>query len=121
MKGFFGKAVAALAVASALSGPALAATNLVSSTPDANATVTERPLQLDLQFSEGVVLGRSSFSVIGPRGRVRTTIGIDLNDKAHVFVSFWDPLPPGHYTVSWHVGSAGGGGNGSYSFSVKSS
>jgi hypothetical protein len=120
--GFFGKAMVALAVASALSGPALAATTLVSSTPDANADVSERPLQIDLKFSEVIVLGQSRFAVTGPRGRVRTTVGVDQNDKAHVFVSFWDPLRPGRYTVSWHVVSAtANAADGSYTFSVKSS
>ena len=122
MIGFFGKAMAALAVASTLSVPAMAAADLVSSTPEADAEISERPLQIDLQFSEAVVLGRSTFAVSGPRGRVRTTVGLDINDKTHVFVSFWEPLAPGHYTVTWHVTSAGTDrADGSYGFSVKAS
>jgi methionine-rich copper-binding protein CopC len=122
MIGFFGKAMMALAVASTLSAPAIAAANLVSSTPEADADVSERPLQIDLQFSEAIVLGRSTFVVSGPRGRVRTTVGVDVNDKSHVFVSFWEPLAPGHYTVTWHVATAGAdSADGSYSFSIKAS
>jgi len=120
--GFFGKAMAALAIASTLSGPAVAATNLVSGSPEANAEVSERPLQIDLQFSEAIVLGRSTIVVSGPRGRVRTTVGLDVNDQTNVFVSFWEPLAPGHYTVTWHVASAAAdSADGSYSFSVKAS
>jgi methionine-rich copper-binding protein CopC len=120
--GLFGKTMAALAVAAAASAPAFAATSLVSTTPEANATVTESPQQIDLRFSEGIVIGQSSFLVTGPRGPVRTTVGVDLNDKAHVFVSFWDRLSPGRYTVTWHVTSAAAArADGSYSFSVKPS
>jgi methionine-rich copper-binding protein CopC len=120
--GFFRKAIAALAVASTLSGSAIAAADLVSSMPEADADVTERPLQIDLQFSEAIVLARSTFVVSGPRGRVRTTVGVGVSDKTLVFVSFWEPLAPGHYTVTWHVATASAdSADGSYSFSVKAS
>ena len=104
--------------------PALA--NLISSTPDANAIVTqgaEVGPQIDLQFSEKVEINRSRFVVVGPKGRhLTTTIGQDVNDKSLVFISIWNEIFPGKYTVDWQTASPerrGIGSHGSFTFTVK--
>jgi methionine-rich copper-binding protein CopC len=113
-------AIAALAIQT----PALAS-NLVESTPEANAIVTqgaEVGPQIDLRFSEPISLNLSNFVVVGPRGHhLTTTIGQDLNDKSLVFVSIWDQIVPGKYTVLWQTASSGNGtgSHGSYVFTVK--
>ncbi len=121
VKHFHGTAFAGLILAMAMSGEAAAKPTLVASTPDANAVVTERPMQVDLQFSEKVRV--ITVLVSGPGGRrVTATVGVDQNDTSQVFVSFWDTLRPGTYSVQWNVLSADNQrADGSYSFTVKAS
>ena len=104
-----------------VAGQAMAAASLVSTTPEASGTVTERPSQIDLQFSE--TLRRIDIAVSGPKGRrVTTTVELNQNDKSQVFASFWDRLAPGRYSVRWTAVSLGKQrSHGSYSFTVKPS
>ena len=101
-----------------VAGQAMAAASLVSTTPEASGTVTERP---SLQFSE--TLRRIDIAVSGPKGRrVTTTVELNQNDKSQVFASFWDRLAPGRYSVRWTAVSLGKQrSHGSYSFTVKPS
>jgi copper resistance protein C len=95
----------------------------VSSTPEANATVLQGAAvgpQINLQFSERVDLNLSRFAVRGPRGHMTATVGQDLNDKTVVFVSLWNTIVPGKYTVEWQIQSSDKHrSHGSFSFMVK--
>jgi len=89
-KNFFKKTATISVVVTALGSPTMARADLVSSTPEANATVPQGAAigqQIDLQFSERVDLNLSKFVVRGPRGHMTTTVGQDVNDKTVVFVS----------------------------------
>jgi copper resistance protein C len=120
VKSFF-KAAVAFVLITSVSGHAMASADLVSSTPESNAVVAAGPHQVDLKFSEGIELKLSKITVRGPKGRMTTTVGLDQNDKSFVFVSFWDALAPGKYTVDWHVVSSDKHKtHGTFTFSVKS-
>jgi methionine-rich copper-binding protein CopC len=112
--------IVGLALSIGLAGQAIAAASLVSSSPDANASITERLQQIDLTFSEDIDIARSTISVAGPRGAARTTLGQYPRQKSIVLVSLWNTLGPGKYTVNWHVKSVGKGvSHGIFTFAVK--
>src|SRR5579872_1482881 len=85
--------------------PALA--DVTSSSPDANSTVSLHDArivnQIDLRFSEDISLYASRFAVIGLHGRLFTTIGQDINVKSVIFLSLWNTVFPGRYTVQWQT------------------
>jgi methionine-rich copper-binding protein CopC len=56
-----------------------------------------------LRFSEDINLYGSWFAVIGPHGHLFTTIGQDINVKSVVFLSLWNEVFRGRYTVQWHT------------------
>jgi methionine-rich copper-binding protein CopC len=116
-------AATVLVVATAFGSPGIARAGLVSSTPEANATVTQGAAvgpQINLHFSEKIDLSRSTFAVIGPRGRMMTTVGQDVNDKTVVFVSLWNQVLSGKYTIRWQTVSTGRQrSHGSFTFTVK--
>ena len=106
MRSFLRRGVVALGIVTSFGNqPALA--DLASSSPDANATVSLHDArivdQIDLRFSEDINLYASRFTVIGPHGRLFTTIGQDINVKSVVFLSLWDEIFPGRYTVHWQA------------------
>jgi copper resistance protein C len=123
VKSFFKKAATISVVVTALGSPTMARAGLVSSTPEANATVLQGAAigqQIDLQFSEQVDLNLSKFAVRGSRGHMTTTVGQDINDKTVVFVSLWSTIVPGKYTVEWQIRSSDKHrSHGSFTFTVK--
>ena len=107
MKSFLRQAVIAIAIGIAFSSPSPALADLTSSSPDANSTVSLLDArivnQVDLRFSEDINLYASRFVVVGPHGRLFTTIGQDINVKSVVFLSLWNEIFPGRYTVHWQT------------------
>ena len=76
--------------------------------------------QIDLTFSEDINIARSTITVTGPRGSVRTTLAQYPRQKSIVLVSLWNTLGPGKYRVNWRVGTAGKGmGHAVLTFTVK--
>jgi copper resistance protein C len=119
VKSFLEKAAVAFAIVTALNSPAMAVANLVSSLPEANKVATERPQQIGLQFSEDL-LKVMAVTVTGPKGRLATVLRLGQFDKKQVYVTFFDELGSGRYTVRWQVMSSGNHKiSGTYTFSVK--
>ena len=119
MKSFLKKAAVAFAIVTALASHAMAVAKLVSSTPEANEVATLRPQQLGLQFSEDL-LKLIDVTVAGPKGRLATVLRLGQLDKKQVYVTFFNELAPGRYTVKWQVMSSDRHRTqGTYTFSVK--
>ena len=120
MRRLWDSSIVAIALLMGLAGEATAAASLVSSSPEADASITERLQQIDMTFSEDIEIAASAISVAGPRGAVRTTLGQYPRQKSIVLVSLWNKLGPGRYTVNWHVRSTGKGvSHGVLTFAVK--
>ncbi len=122
MKGFLRQVVIAIGILTAFSNRAALA-DLTSSSPDANSIVSLRDAriinQIDLRFSEDIVLYASRFTVIGPHGHLFATIGQDINVKSVVFLSLWKEVFPGRYTVQWQtISTSKHRSSGSLSFTV---
>jgi methionine-rich copper-binding protein CopC len=103
-------------------GPALAHAHLTHATPAANAVVRDSPLNVQLQFSEGIEPKFAKVAITAANGtRVPTgTPALDPNDKTLLIVPLTGPLSPGSYKVEWSVVSADTHKvKGSYSFAVK--
>ena len=70
--------------------------------PGVGATVAGSPSDLELSFTQNVVVALSGVSVAGAGGAVPaskpTAAGSDT-----LRVHLARPLPPGTYTVTWHV------------------
>lgn len=90
--------------------------------PAANANVTAAPQALTLNFSEGIEQCFSGVTITGPKQEAIKTRPARRNeqDKTQLIVPLDDALPPGTYTVNWHVVSVDGHKTkGQYTFSVK--
>lgn len=101
-------------------GPALAHTELVSSSPSAQQVLTDPPAQVLLVFNEPVQPALSRLTVTGPRG-VQATVGAishGRHGKASLRGTLSAPLPAGSYRVDWRTVSSDDGhpSSGSYSF-----
>jgi methionine-rich copper-binding protein CopC len=111
MDGFFKWAVVAAMIVPALGAARPALADLVSSSPEANSSVDLRSArivsQIDLRFAEEIDVKSSRFSVLGPKGRLFTTIGQDNNNKSVIFISLWSSILPGRYIVQWQTASPG--------------
>ena len=70
--------------------------------PGVGATVGASPSDLELSFTQNVVVALSGVSVAGPDGAVPASKPIAASaDTLRVHLA--RPLPPGTYTVTWHV------------------
>jgi methionine-rich copper-binding protein CopC len=119
VKRFFKKAAVAFALVTALNSQAMAVASLVTSIPSANEVVTERPQQVNLQFSDDL-LSVIGVTVTGPRGSLPIVLRIGQYDKKQLYVSFFNMLGPGRYTVKWQVMPSDRHRiHGTYRFSVK--
>ncbi len=90
--------------------------------PGAGATVSPGPTSLRLSYSEGVEIAFSKVVVAMADGMAMTpkSVALDPSDPATIIVAFAAPLPPGHYTVTWHVVSVDTHKTqGDYDFDVK--
>jgi methionine-rich copper-binding protein CopC len=78
---------------------------LKTATPAVGASVQEAPAQVVIDFTEGVEPGFSTITVQDAGGARVNTGAVHLaGGQAHLAIGL-KPLPPGAYTVVWHVTS----------------
>ena len=83
---------------------AFAHAHLKTATPAADSTVTPAPVEVAIDFTEGVEPRFSTIEVADSTG-VRVDAGpahTAATDNKHLSVAV-KPLPPGIYTVQWHA------------------
>lgn len=101
------KPLARLVLAAALTFafPSLAAAHayLRASDPAAGATLTGSPKALHFTFTEGIEPAFSMIQLKQGNRVVPTGSPVTGVDASHVTVPLHHALPPGTYTVSWHV------------------
>ena len=73
--------------------------------PAVGSQVPASPATLDLSFTEGVVPHFSSVAVLDPSGQAVRTGQLRAAGNGRNLVVPLPPLPPGTYTVVWHVTS----------------
>lgn len=101
---------------------ALAHAHLEQQIPAAGAQLAASPQTLTLSFSEGIEPAFSGVTVTGPQQHAVATgkLTSSADNPAQVTVPVAETLPPGEYTVAWHVVSVDGHKTkGQYTFSVK--
>lgn len=101
---------------------ALAHAHLQQQIPAAGAQLAASPQTLTLSFSEGIEPAFSGVTVTGPQQHAVATgkLTRSSDNPAQVTVPVAETLPPGEYTVAWHVVSVDGHKTkGQYTFSVK--
>lgn len=110
-------ATGGLAASLALGPSAQAHAFLISSSPPAGAVLLEAPRQVILRYSENVAERLSSFPVYNNQ---RDAVSGRAQVQGRQVVLPIQPLPPGTYTLRWHVVSADDGHatEGSFVFSV---
>lgn len=107
-------------------GTALAKPQAVRSQPQPEATLQERPTQVEIWFSEPLT-ARQDVNVIVVRDAYNQRIdngdtAFDADDPTHLRVTLREDVPPGPYSVRWRVIAAADGtiSEGGYSFRVGS-
>ncbi|QHW96774.1 CopC domain-containing protein YobA [Klebsiella variicola] len=101
---------------------AFAHAHLQQQIPAAGAQLTAPPQTLTLSFSEGIEPAFSGVVVTGPQQHAVATgkLTRSADNPAQVTLPLGETLPPGEYTVAWHVVSVDGHKTkGQYTFSVK--
>ncbi|MCD7061782.1 CopC domain-containing protein YobA [Klebsiella quasipneumoniae subsp. quasipneumoniae] len=101
---------------------ALAHAHLQQQIPAAGAQLAASPQTLTLSFSEGIEPAFSGVTITGPQQHAVATgkLTRSADNPAQVTVPVTETLPPGEYTVAWHVVSVDGHKTkGQYTFSVK--
>jgi methionine-rich copper-binding protein CopC len=94
--------IAALVAGTASAG---AHAMLEHSSPPVGSQVAASPATLDLSFTEGVVSHFSHVDVLGPSGQAVQTGPLRSVKNGRDLIAQLPPLPPGQYTVVWHVTS----------------
>ena len=86
-------------------GSAAAHALLKVAVPAVGATVTGRPSELRLHFSEGIEAAFSGVTLTAEDGQPvqPVAVAVDPADSATLVVSLSGPLAPGTYNVQWHV------------------
>ncbi len=100
---------------------AFAHAHLQQQIPTAGAQLSF-PQTLTLSFSEGIEPAFSGVTVTGPQQHAVATgkLTRSADNPAEVTLPLAEALPPGEYTVAWHVVSVDGHKTkGQYTFSVK--
>lgn len=90
--------------------------------PDRRGAAFSFPQTLTLSFSEGIEPAFSGVTVTGPQQHAVATgkLTRSADNPAEVTLPLAEALPPGEYTVAWHVVSVDGHKTkGQYTFSVK--
>lgn len=90
--------------------------------PDRRGATFSFPQTLTLSFSEGIEPAFSGVTVTGPQQHAVATgkLTRSADNPAEVTLPLAEALPPGEYTVAWHVVSVDGHKTkGQYTFSVK--
>lgn len=109
--------LAAVLLVLAITSPALAHAELVSSDPEDKAVLTSPPSVVTLAFSEGLDQAKSSFKLSGPGGTVGTGKPAQQGGKAMTLDGL--ALAPGTYTIAWTAAADDGHvERGKLSFSV---
>jgi methionine-rich copper-binding protein CopC len=114
---FLASAGMAIAASGALSHPLLK-----SADPKPNAAIAASPTHIRIGFSEGLVEVFSGIEVDNEKGHALSTgsAAVDPTDSTQLIVPLTVKLPPGKYTVKWHVvGDDTHRVAGHYSFQVK--
>lgn len=112
----------AIALLLGAAGAASAHAHLKTAVPAADSTVAAPPSELRLGFTEGVNLGFTGVSVMGPAGAPVSTGAASLapGDDKVLVVPVSGPLAPGAYKVRWHaLATDGHKTDGSYGFTVE--
>lgn len=91
---------AALLLALAITAPAMAHAELVSSDPQDNGVLATPPTVITLTFSEGLDQAKSQFKLVGPDGGTVGT-GKAAKDGGQVMTLDGLALGPGAYTIKW--------------------
>jgi methionine-rich copper-binding protein CopC len=73
--------------------------------PSVGGTVSGSPREIRLFFTQGVVPAFSGVRIASETGTTISTgkVAVDPSDPTIVIVRLGRTLPPGSYTVSWHV------------------
>lgn len=88
----------------------------------ARAQLSASPQTLTLSFSEGIEPAFQRVTVTGPQQHAVATgkLTRSADNPVEVTLPLAEALPPGEYTVAWHVVSVDGHKTkGQYTFSVK--
>jgi hypothetical protein len=104
-----------------IAGQADAHAHLKSAVPAPDSVVKPAPTELDLTFTEGLILKFSNVTVTGPR-RAAVKIGepMLMDDDMTLMVPFADALAAGHYKVEWRALSTDGHkSKGEFGFTVQ--
>src|SRR5260221_4649478 len=112
--------LAVLAI-SLLATAANAHPKLVSASPAADVSSKVSPMEIKLNFSEGVIAKFSGLELKDDAGKTVATgaPANDPKDQKQLIVPLPTPLTAGHHTVTWHAVSADDHrGNGQDSFGV---
>jgi copper resistance protein C len=90
----------------ALQSPAWAHAFLEHSKPEVGSTITESPTEVKIWYTQDLVPAFSTIVVRDAQGQEvdKKDVHVSKKDKALLEVSL-PKLPPGTYTVSWHVTS----------------
>jgi methionine-rich copper-binding protein CopC len=97
------------AVALAASGPALAHTHLVQSSPAAGATVKTGPKTITLTFNERLVPTFSTFELTMPAHGMKVPVKTAVSrDGKQIVGTLESPLKAGSYTVAWTAAGSDG-------------
>lgn len=94
-------------IAALLAGAASAAAHafLEHASPRVGSQVAASPTALDLSFTEGVVPHLSKVDLLAPSGQAMRTGPLRSDKGGRDLIVPVPPLPPGQYTVVWHVTS----------------
>jgi len=107
-----------------MAGTALARPQVVRSQPQADATLRERPTQVEIWFNEPLTT-RQDVNVIVVRDAYNQRIdngdtALDPDDPTHLRVTLREDISPGPYSVRWRVRASADGSinEGGYGFRV---
>ena len=113
--------IAVATMSSAAAPSAFAHAFLDHAVPGVGLTVSGAPRELRLYFTQGVVTAFSHVHVLSDAGAAipaRKPVN-DPSDQTIIIVRLGRALPPGTYTVSWHVVSVDThSSQGTFSFTV---
>lgn len=111
-----------VALAGMLTAAGAFARSPAAADPDRRGWLSASPQTLTLSFSEGIEPAFSGVTVTGPQQHAVATgkLTRSADNPAEVTLPLAEALPPGEYTVAWHVVSVDGHKTkGQYTFSVK--
>jgi methionine-rich copper-binding protein CopC len=97
-------AIIAFAAAALVSGTALAHAFLDHSVPPVGSTVATSPPAIRIFFTQPLEPAFSAIAITTADGRTVPTAAatVDPSDPTELVLAL-PPLPPGRYTVTWHV------------------